>query len=404
MESKQLLKRLHDIEREMSTLKADLAPNRSFKKVLSKAGMFLVSYWALMSFFAALATATYVKFAFNIDYFESYRNASAVKRLSDFHRQMGDEMFLRLNWKQAQASYKAATAANPANTIAALGEVKAGVLLPEDGQKFTDPSISALKLGKLRELYPDDPQVAFLDAMHTFNTGTPEDTLAKCDALLARHKTFPGGYLLKSYVQQSKADFKGSIASLEMLLKIDPNDGQAHSNLGYSYLLTGRTKDALKHLETGLTLYPAMVNAISLAEACRMTGEIEKARALVTSAERTLDTPGIEQEYLVSGQWLWNHLPERDGDTESFKSTITCGSLDQKRAVLRITQGMLAATDGDEKAALDHFREVLKLEPHYRAFLINKLRATVHAGVAPEAVKARMTAYADALAESAASR
>jgi tetratricopeptide (TPR) repeat protein len=282
--------------------------------------------------------------------------------------------------------------------------VKASVLLPEAGQKFTDPSISALKLSKLRELYPDDPQVAFLLAMQAFQNGSPEETLARCDALLSKHKTFPGGYLLKSYVQQSKADFKGSIASLETLLKIDPNDGQAHSNLGYSYLLTGRTKDALKHLETGLTLYPAMVNAISLAEAYRMTGELEKARALVTSAERNLELPGVEEEYFVSGQWLWNHLPEKDGDTESFKQTITCGSLAQKRAVLRITQGLLAATDGDEKAALDHFREVLKLEPHYRPFLINKLRATVHAGAAPEAIKARMTAYANALEESADSR
>jgi len=142
MERDKLLKRLHDLEREVVGMRGELVPRRSWKGVLGKAGMFLVSYWVLMSFFAAIATATYVKFAFNIDYFETYRNAAAVKRLSEFHREMGDELFLRNDWKQALASYKAATAANPANTAAALGEVKCGVFLPEEGRQFSDPATS----------------------------------------------------------------------------------------------------------------------------------------------------------------------------------------------------------------------------------------------------------------------
>ena len=327
MESNKLLKRIQDIEQELVSLRSEMAPRRSWGKVFGKGAMFLVSYWALMSFLAAVATATYVKYAFNIDYFESYRNASAVKRLSEFHRQMGDEMFLRNNWKQALASYKAATASNPANTAAALGEVKASVFIPEAGQKFIDPSISATRIKKLRELYPNDPQVSFLEVVQAFQNGQTDQSLAKCDEVLARHKTFPGGYVFKSYLQQSKADFKGAVATLETLLTFDSENGQAHSNLGYCYLLTGRIPEAMKHLELGLVHYPCMLNAISLAEACRMAGDLTRADGFIAFAERGFNVPGAEDEYFASGQWLWNFLPEKDGDVESLKNTITCDTM-----------------------------------------------------------------------------
>ncbi len=398
MEPKKLLKRIQDLEQEIVSMRAELAPRRSWGKVFGKAGMFLVSYWALMSFMAAIATATYVKYRFNIDYFESYRNASAVKRLSEFHRQMGDEMFLRSNWKQALASYKASTTANPANTEAALGEAKASVFIPEQGQKFIDPGISAVRIRKLHELYPDDPQVSFLEVVHAFQNGQTEQSLAKCDEVLARHKTFSGGYLFKSYLQQSKADFKGAAATLEKLLTFDAQDGQAQSNLGYCYLFTGQLKEAMQHLELGLTHYPCMVNAISFAEACRISGDIDRAERLIAYAERGFNVPGAEEEYFASGQWLWNFLPEKDGDVDSPKSTITCDSMPQKRAVLRISQGMLAASSGDGKLAMERFSEVLKLEPQYQSFLVNKLRATIYSAVLADEIKAKMKHYADAIA------
>lgn len=398
MEPHKLLKRIQDIEQELVSLRAEMAPRRSWGKVFGKAGMFLVSYWALMSFFAAIATATYVKYAFNIDYFESYRNASAVKRLSEFHQEMGDEMFLRNNWKQALASYKSATAANPANTAAALGEVKASVLLPESGQKFVDAAIAAARIRKLRELYPNDPQVAILEAIQAFQNSRPDVSLAKCNEVLARHKSFPGGYLLKSYIQQGQAEFAGACETLEALLKLDPDNGLAHSNLGYCYLFTGKSKDAMKHLELGLMHSATMVNAISLAEACRMSGDIERATGLIANTERAFTTPGIEEESFVVGEWLWNFLPEKDGDVDSQRTSITCSTVNQKRAILRISQGMLAATKGDRKAAVERFAEVLKLEPQYQSFLINKLRATAYAGTLGNDIKAKMAEYADALA------
>ncbi|MEO6741925.1 MAG: tetratricopeptide repeat protein [Chthoniobacteraceae bacterium] len=397
MEPNKILKRIQDIEQELVSLRAEMAPRRSWGKVVGGAGKFLISYWALMSFMAAIATATYVKYAFNIDYFESYRNASAVKRLSEFHRQMGDEMFVRNNWKQALASYKAATAANPANTAAALGEVKASVFIPEAGQKFIDPGISASKIKKLRELYPDDPQVSFLEVVQAFQNGQTEQSLAKCEEVLLRHTKFAGGYVFKSYLLQSRADFKAAAATLEKLLTFDPDNGQAQSNLGYCYLFTGQTKEAMQHLELGLVHFPCMVNAISFAEACRMSGDLARAEGLIAFAERGFNLQGSEEEYFASGQWLWNFLPEKDGDVESPKNTITCDTPEQKRAVLRISQGMLAATSGDGKAAMERFAEVLTLEPQYQAFLVNKLRATVFAGVVADDIKAKMVHYAKAL-------
>jgi tetratricopeptide (TPR) repeat protein len=395
MERDRLLERLQELEREMIRLRAELAPRRSWKGVLAKAGMFLVSYWALMSFFAALATATYVKFAFNIDYFESYRNAAAVKRLSEFHRDLGDELFLRNDWKQALASYKAATAANPANTAAALGEVKCAVFLPEEGHQAYDPATAAAKLRRLLTLYPDDPQVAFLQVIQLFNTGQTDGIIEKCDAVLARHRTFAGGYLLKSYIQQGNGDFKGAAKTLESLLEFDPDNGMADSNLGYCYLFTGQQDKALAYLERGAANYPSMVNAISLAEVCRSRGELERAEAILNNAERVSNLPDIEKEYYVGGQWLWNHLPEHAGDVESPRNTITCGTIAQKRAVLKISQGLLAAAKGDGETAALHFEESLKLEPRYEAFLINKLKAAAYADQLDAPIKAGLLKAAE---------
>jgi len=400
MDRDKLLKRLQELEREVTGLRAELAPpRRPWQAVLGKAGMLLVSYWALMSCFAALATATYVKFAFNIDYFESYRNASSVKRLSEFHREMGDELFLRNDWKQAMASYKAATAANPANTAAALGEVKCGVFIPDEGRKYTDPATSGAKLRKLRALYPNDPQVAYLEIVRTFDTGQTDGLVAKCDALLAQHRTFAGGYLLKSFLQQGNADFKAAAATLEQLLAFDPDNGMADANLGYCYLFTGRRDEALVHLRRGTENHPTMVNNISYAEVLRSNGDLDRARRLLEIAERNSNLPGMETEYYVCGQWLWNHLPEHAGDTESPANTITCSTVDQKRAVLRISQGLLAAVEDNTKEAGRCFEEALKLEPLYQAFLVNKLKAAAYADKLDDPTRDRLRQMADVVAE-----
>jgi hypothetical protein len=50
MEPGKLLKRLQELEREVTALRAELAPQRSWKGVVAKTGMLLVSYWALMCF------------------------------------------------------------------------------------------------------------------------------------------------------------------------------------------------------------------------------------------------------------------------------------------------------------------------------------------------------------------
>lgn len=399
MNQESLLKRIQELEREMVRIRSEIVPQKNrWRRVLAKSGLFLISYWALMSFMAALCTATYVKYAFNIDYFESYRNASEVKRISEFHREMGDELFLQSSWHQAVDSYQAAIAANPANTRAALGIVKAQVMEPEKGRKYSDPNVVRTKLDRLRRLYPDDPQVIYLQVLQSYGTDTPEQTLALCEKLLARHPRFSGGYLLKAFIQQSNADIAAAATTLCQLLTFEPNNGSAHSNLGYCYLFTGQQELARKHLRLGRQYNPDMVNCLSLAEACRMGGETEEAANLLDGVERMLVTPGIEEEYFSGGEWLWNYLPEKEGDVESQRNTIRCYTMDQKRAILRISQGMLKAGGGDYEAALEKFRECLKLEPLYRSFLANKLRATAASGknITPER-KAWMQAVASKL-------
>jgi len=239
--------------------------------------------------------------------------------------------------------------------------------------------------------------VAFLEITQAFNNGQTEGVIERCDEVLKRHRTFAGGYLLKSYLQQGEADFKGAAATLEALLEFDPDNGLAASNLGYCYLFTGQRDEALAHLEQGARNYPTMVNAISLAEVCRSVGQIERADAMIANVERICNLPEMEDEYYVGGQWLWNHLPEREGDLDSPRSTITCNTMAQKRAVLRISQGLLAVAKGDPEAADRHFKECLKLEPLYRDFLVNKLKAAAYADQLDDAARTGLRTIAAAM-------
>jgi lipopolysaccharide biosynthesis regulator YciM len=140
-----------------------------------------------------------------------------------------------------------------------------------------------------------------------------------------------------------------------------------------------------------------MVNSISLAEVCRSRGDIERAEGILNNVERICNLPEVEKEYYVGGQWLWNFLPEHEGDADSPRYTITCGTFEQKRAVLRISQGLLAAAKGDGQEAARRFDECLKLEPLYKSFLVNKLRAAAYADKLDDRIRTILQEAAEVL-------
>src|SRR5713226_6048420 len=124
MDKHAMLKRIHELERELASLKSHLEPGPAGNRMVETFRgffRFLLSYWALVSFTIAVLTALYVKYAYEIDYFEQYREQSTKKKLSELHRQLGDRMLGRSEWEAADNAYKEALKINPNNAAAANG-------------------------------------------------------------------------------------------------------------------------------------------------------------------------------------------------------------------------------------------------------------------------------------------
>ncbi len=134
-----------------------------------------------------------------------------------------------------------------------------------------------------------------------------------------------------------------------------------------------------------------------MAEVCRSRGDVERTEAILNNVERVCNLPEMEKEYYVGGQWLWNYLPEHERDMDSQRNSINCSTIEQKRAVLRISQGLLAAAKGDGETAGRRFDECLKLEPLYKGFLINKLRAAAHADELEDRIRTGLRNAAEAM-------
>jgi tetratricopeptide (TPR) repeat protein len=376
-----LPERITNLREELCELERQLGGNSVGSKawqILKKFGMFCLSYWALTSFLAAIATATYVKFAYDIDYFESYRNASSVKKLSQFHEQMGDAMFQQLNWKEATANYQKAIEVNPSNVSAALGEVKSNVLLPAEGLHFYDPDVVDARLKILTSLYPDDPQVQTLLALRAYDTGSHELALTRLDDCLKGHPHFGTAMVIKGFIQHDMNRFDESIVTMNQALKVEPQNAYAHSNLAWSLLLLQQQELALKHSEIARGINPSMLIVMVNSEIRRLSGDPGSAEAYLNNLLTMTTRPGIDKEPIWGGLWVWNHLPLAEGDRETIKQRTYCRRLEEKKSVLEILLGVVAGQMGEAEKARAFFTSAMQANPSQLDFLLNKLKATPH--------------------------
>jgi len=174
---KNMQERISELEREIKFLKAELQPKTRKEKVflgMHKSFLFILSYWAFLTFLTGLITATYIKYQFGLDYFEPYRHTATVKKIADVYCQIGDRMMLYNEWKAAEEAYQNAIKIHPANVKATAGILKAQVFQPPAGQKIYAPEVVDAKLASLLSLFPDDYEVYCLKGVRYLNQGEIE--------------------------------------------------------------------------------------------------------------------------------------------------------------------------------------------------------------------------------------
>lgn len=99
-----------------------------------------------------------------------------------------------------------------------------------------------------------------------------------------------GEVLLHSGVTPDQPEFAEARTALEKAVAARPNYSTAQISLGKLYLMDGRSKDAIEHLEIGLRMEPHNAAVYSnLATAYRPAGEMEKAQSMLRELRRLLE-------------------------------------------------------------------------------------------------------------------
>ena len=371
-----IISRIAGLEEELASIKSQVALTQPRSRLLHyfrRFARFIQSYWVLLSFAFAAATALYVRYAFDIDYFGQYRDQSTTKRLSELYRELGDRMLARTEWQAAANAYSRAIQINPHNALATSSLVKAEVFLPDVQEKFAAPEVIDVKLQYLEELFPNDFMVLFLKGARSWQTGDFKAAQNSLTQSIASNPNFAGGYLQLGYIDTLLFDLDGALTNYGKAFTLDPQNAKAHNNLGYTLLLFDRYQEAIEHFSRANSISPNFLSSINLGDAYRYMGDPDRASQVhaatiqyVSSAEDNRD---------IESEWTYNFMPLAKGDRETIKYYVFARTRDQKLAIAYFALGLDYAMAGHISEANKQLDTAVRLEGQlaYKQFYANKI-------------------------------
>jgi tetratricopeptide (TPR) repeat protein len=360
-----LLNRVNALELEVETLKT------SGKKTSDEGGRmkalafarFLIANWVLLSFLSAIFTAVYVKYRYQVDYFESYRNISDTKKLADFYERMGDRLMASSEWPAAEEAYRAALHLDPNNTAATFGIAKAEVFQPLAGQKYTVPEVADAKIDYLLARFPDDYQMFFLKAIRYQGMGKTEQAESWLNKCIQRNPAFTGCYLQLGFLKYAQGNLPEAQANFTKVLKLDPNSAAAGNDLGACEILQSDFVNATRQFEQSYNISPSAVTAISLGEAYWFILAPKSAREIHQIAADYMEHSSDPQDRFIGGEWASGFLPLRVGDQVTIKKpAVSVYTLDQKKALIHFELSIDQALLGNLPLANQEFEKAMKLD------------------------------------------
>jgi tetratricopeptide (TPR) repeat protein len=157
-----------------------------------------------------------------------------------------------------------------------------------------------------------------------------------------------------------RRDLERAIERYEVALERDPDDANAHNNLGHLYLNSGRLPDALRHFERAVRLQPEYAHARrNLAIALYRAGQFEPAVVLYKEAlELEPDEP---EAWFQLGHMHW----ERRLPTEAIEYYARAVELRPAYPEAHFFLGSALNRAGRPAEAIEHLREAVRLEPDW---------------------------------------
>jgi tetratricopeptide (TPR) repeat protein len=371
MQHVDLLEKVQRVERELGQLKADLQPvhpQNHFIRGCRELMRFLVNNWVLVTLLSAVATAVYVKFAFDVDFFEDYRSMEINRDLSEFYRELGDQLMESTYYGAAAEAFRTALVINPNNTEATYGLVKAEVFEPLEGQEYPESGVVNIRLNYLLNRFPNDYQVHLLRGYQYSNQRDAENAEFAFLRSIELNPDVAAGYVALGTLHQQNLDsdetIERSMTYYEQAIELEPDHAVAHNNLGYMHILLGNFEAARVHLEDAIELSPSYDTALILGDTYRYLGDFESAlfmhRTLMSNI--TGDPELADDETFMGTLLFYNYMPTHADDRQSIRYYVEISSLQQKRVFLHYALSFDYALTGNLEAANEEFEAAYHLD------------------------------------------
>lgn len=382
MDRQSMIRDIARLEAELKILKSSLDADKTGANFdLRKLGGLLVQYWVLVSFLIAIATAVFVKFRYDIEYFEDYENRKTEKDLAEFHRLLGDELMGSTEWAAAAQAYKNALEFDDNNKEAAFGLVKARVFEPLPGDTYSSGHIVDAKLDYLSTLQPDDYMLVFMRGMQAYFRRDYDLARALLNDSISQrmeieNEDFAGAHVMLGVISQEHRDLEGAESAFLRAVGADDENSIAHNNLGYVYLLQLDFDGAIKHLSRAESLAPSLLIHINMGDAYRFSGNVRHALYLHNFAVESARS--IDEATYMGGTWTYNFMPVGHADKSSFNRYIRASSRDDKLSIATFAKSLDHALLGEFDSAEQTLSQALILDRtrSYRPFFINRMRAS----------------------------
>jgi tetratricopeptide (TPR) repeat protein len=159
-----------------------------------------------------------------------------------------------------------------------------------------------------------------------------------------------------------------TLRQLKQAVKANPQDPEAHFNLGLQYEILGKDKEAVKAFKEALKLKPDYPEALN--ELARLKGgagnsaqaikDLQQALKLKPDLRATRNALGGEYnqqglEFIAQGQW--------GKAAEAFKEALKANPGSDVGSAARNNLGVALASEGNYAEARDEFRQVLEKDP-----------------------------------------
>ncbi len=334
----------------------------------------------LISVLSAGLVAVYVKYRYDIDYFESYEKVSDTKKLARFYEKMGDRMMAKSQWPAAEQAYRAALQLDPNSTEATFGIVKAQVFQPMPGEKYYNPEVVDSRLEYLYSRFPDDYQIYFLKSLRYYSMGDQEQTEVWLHKCIDKNPQFTGCYLQLGFLKMVQSNLAESQKNFAKVVELDPSSSMGRNDLAACKILSSDFAGGTKDFEESYRISPSVITAISLGEAYWYDRQFENAFRIHRWAADYLAQVTDPQDRLLGGDWRSGFLPLRVGDLETVKTGVSVYTLAQKKAIADYELAIDAALLGDRDAADRYFAAALKMDPgvDYRRLAQNRMQSIVN--------------------------